>query len=32
LRVGEAETTPSELLAEYTVLLLEVGDHILLLP
>jgi hypothetical protein len=32
LSVGETKTTPSELLAEYTVLLLEVGDDILLLP
>ena len=32
MSVGEAKTTPSELLSENTVLLLEVGDHILLSP
>jgi hypothetical protein len=30
LSVGEAKTTPSELLSENMVLLLEVGDHVLL--
>ena len=29
---GEAKTTPFELLAEYTVLLLEAGDEVLLSP
>jgi hypothetical protein len=32
LSVGQAKTTSTELLAEDTVLLLEVGDDILLLP
>lgn len=32
LSIGEAKTMPSELLSEYMVLLLEIGDDILLLP